>query len=220
MYRKLPTVQTWFRLPSNSEVHSAMLNTSTLRGASMTPTEIRTTRLLLRAAQIGDLDAYFKWFSDPDVMKYEILSPHTNIKQTKYFLDEVIESPYNGVLYFSVCIPDPAVSNNRRGRSKDRPPMIVIGRIAIRGEEEIEFMLDRQYWGKGFAFEMADALLKHFWATLPHDVVKADVDPRNERSLRLLARLGFEVVGKAEKTFETHIGWCDSVYLEARRPVG
>lgn len=120
-----------------------------------------------------------------------------------------------------MCIPDLTFSSTRRGRSKDSTPMVVIGRAAIRNQEEIEFMLNREYWGKGFAFEMVDAILKHFWATIKHvNAVKADVDPRNERSLRLLTRLGFVVVGKAKKTFKTHLGWCDSVYLEAKRPVG
>jgi RimJ/RimL family protein N-acetyltransferase len=41
------------------------------------------------------------------------------------------------------------------------------------------------------------------------------VDPRNKACLRLLDKLGFQVVGYGEKTYKTHLGWCDSVYLEA-----
>ena len=50
--------------------------------------------------------------------------------------------------------------------------------------------------------------------------VLADVDPRNQASLRLLKSVGFEVVGRRERTFETHLGWCDSVDLELGRPGG
>lgn len=50
-------------------------------------------------------------------------------------------------------------------------------------------------------------------------MVVADVDPENEASLRLLRKLGFREVGVAKATYETHLGWRDSVFLEARRPV-
>lgn len=50
--------------------------------------------------------------------------------------------------------------------------------------------------------------------------VLADVDPRNVGSIGILRRFGFEEVGREEGTFETHLGWCDSVYFELRRGVG
>ena len=48
--------------------------------------------------------------------------------------------------------------------------------------------------------------------------VVADADPRNEACLGVLRRFGFKETGRAEKTFETHLGWCDSVYFELQRP--
>ena len=48
--------------------------------------------------------------------------------------------------------------------------------------------------------------------------VVADADPRNEACLGVLRKFGFQETGRAEKTFETHLGWCDSVYLELQRP--
>ncbi|KAL8783691.1 MAG: hypothetical protein Q9195_009316 [Heterodermia aff. obscurata] len=48
--------------------------------------------------------------------------------------------------------------------------------------------------------------------------VVADADPRNEACLGMLRKFGFKETGRAEKTFETHLGWCDSVYFELQRP--
>ncbi|CAF9912561.1 MAG: hypothetical protein HETSPECPRED_000973 [Heterodermia speciosa] len=48
--------------------------------------------------------------------------------------------------------------------------------------------------------------------------VVADADPRNEACLGVLRKFGFKETGRAEKTFETHLGWCDSVYFELQRP--
>lgn len=82
-------------------------------------------------------------------------------------------------------------------------------------------MLHRDYWGKGYMGEALGALLGAegvFWGRGVERVV-ADVDPRNEGSLRLLGRFGFVETGRGEGTFETQLGWCDSVYLELRRPL-
>jgi RimJ/RimL family protein N-acetyltransferase len=52
-----------------------------------------------------------------------------------------------------------------------------------------------------------------------HDIpaITADVDPRNEASLRLLARLGFVETGRATGTVEIAGELCDSVYLALER---
>jgi [ribosomal protein S5]-alanine N-acetyltransferase len=46
----------------------------------------------------------------------------------------------------------------------------------------------------------------------------ADVDPRNERCLRFLEKLGFVQTGAAKHTVLVLLGdeWADSVYLEAK----
>ncbi len=46
----------------------------------------------------------------------------------------------------------------------------------------------------------------------------ADVDPRNERSLGLLARLDFRETHRAARTYRIGEEWCDSVYLRLDRP--
>lgn len=44
----------------------------------------------------------------------------------------------------------------------------------------------------------------------------ADVEMYDRASIGVLKRCGFEEVGREEGTFETHLGWCDSVYFELR----
>jgi RimJ/RimL family protein N-acetyltransferase len=87
------------------------------------------------------------------------------------------------------------------------------------------FILNTAYWGKGYASEALEAILERIFETSntksdvgdspsPNLILKADVDPRNERCLRLLTAFGFGEYGRKERTFETHLGWCDSVYLD------
>lgn len=73
--------------------------------------------------------------------------------------------------------------------------------------------------GQGYASEAMRLLLEHMWCTTDSiDDITADVDPRNEACLRLLSKFGFEETGLAKNTYETRLGWCDSVYLDLKRP--
>jgi ribosomal-protein-alanine N-acetyltransferase len=142
---------------------------------------------------------------------------HTSLSQTRAFLHSMIRSPYNGVLNFTVCLLE---TSNPSEPSFLSERQIVIGKAGIWNGEEIGFIFDKDYWRKRYAFEALSAIMKQYWVTRqPEKVVKpvkADVDPRNKACLRLLDKLGFQVVGYGEKTYKTHLGWCDSVYLEAR----
>jgi RimJ/RimL family protein N-acetyltransferase len=72
------------------------------------------------------------------------------------------------------------------------------------GAEELElgYLLHRDAWGAGFAFEAANAVLRAPAAELPDQPVILRTRTANERSLRLAARLGFRPV----RTFE----WFDA----------
>ncbi len=83
---------------------------------------------------------------------------------------------------------------------------------------EIGFIFHPAYWGKGLAFEALSAVIPHIFEYLPVDRLEADVDPRNDASLKLLARLGFRETGRAARTIQVGDEWCDSVYLALARP--
>lgn len=135
----------------------------------------------------------------------------------------MIESQFNGIYDFTVCL------RNDDDLSTAKP----IGKIGLYDGKEVGYILHPDYWGKGYATEALMAILHRYFADIvevPPDTkpegreiivsgrAKADIDPRNDASLKILTRLGFVEVGRAEKTFKTHLGWCDSVYLELSRP--
>ena len=99
----------------------------------------------------------------------------------------------------------------------------VIGKVGLwrLDPPELGFMLHPDHWGHGYAAEAIDAVLGNAWTLdgeYQIDHVTADADPRNTACLRLLEKLGFYKIGEAKNTFETHLGWCDSVYLILDRP--
>ena len=121
----------------------------------------------------------------------------------------MIASSTNGILDFSIILYSPRSSANGK----------VIGKAGIwnADDQEIGFLLNSSYWGKGYMSEALATILPHIWKQGVREIV-ADVDPRNDASLRSLKRFGFRETGKAERTFETHLGWCDSIYLALRNP--
>ena len=116
----------------------------------------------------------------------------------------MVRSPNNGKLDFVLVLADSGAAIGKAGiwSSADHSK-----------GPEIGLLLNREYWGQGFMFEALMALIPQFWKEGVEKVI-ADVDPRNERSLGLLRKCGFVEIGREERTMETHLGWCDSVFLE------
>lgn len=108
--------------------------------------------------------------------------------------------------YFVLCLKSPT-----------SPPQLIGAMGTIKNE--IGFILHPSYWRKGIASEGIEEFLKSFWETQQNvGSIKADVDPRNDASLRLLEKFGFVETGRESGTFQTHMGSCDSVYLRLERP--
>ena len=160
--------------------------------------EIRTARLRLRKAEPGDLAAMHAIMSDPQAMRYWSTPPHPDLETTRAWLDSMIEAQ-------SSC--DFIVELDGR----------CIGKIGCWRLPEVGYLLSRDCWGRGYATEALTAFIVHAFAGFTGHLT-ADVDPRNEASLTLLARAGFRVSGYGEKTWHVADEWCDSVYLRLDRP--
>lgn len=135
--------------------------------------------------------------------------PFAELSRSESYLKNMISSSNNGISDFVIVL-----------QSLDPPA--VIGKVGIWAPEtgEIGFLLSRAYWGKGYMAEAFSALLEYLWSGMGGEVqqLMADVDPRNDASLRILKNFGFRETGFKEKTFETQLGWCDSVYLTLENP--
>ena len=164
-------------------------------------TELRTERLLLRRARPDDLEALHEVFGDERAMHYWSNGPHSDLGETRRWLTSMIDASPEESDDFIVTVDDRCV-----------------GKLGCWKLPEIGFILRSNQWGKGYASEAMTAFLTHVFAARDIDRVTADVDPRNEGSLRLLQKHGFIETGRAKGTWNTHIGLCDSVYLALLRP--
>lgn len=128
----------------------------------------------------------------------------------------MIASSTNGNLEFVIVLPAPMpLGPSSTIVSKEK----IIGTAGIWDEAtgEIELMLHSDYWAQGYMTEVLTTLIPILWQKGMQKLV-ADVDPRNNASIKVLNRFGFVETHRKKKTFETDIGWCNSVYLELWRP--
>lgn len=165
-------------------------------------TILRTQRLVLRRPRSDDVAAMHAILRDPLAMRYWSTLPHAEVAETEAWVAKTIDAINAGE-----C-DDFFVEQDG----------LLIGKAGLWNRNEIGFLFSPAVWGKGYAREALHAVIGRAFRDRGHAEIRAEADPRNERCLRLLARLGFRETGRAERTF--HIGgeWSDSVYLTLAKP--
>ena len=163
--------------------------------------ELLTPRLRMRRATRDDLADLHAILSNASAMRYWMTLPHTDLKQSELWLNDLIGA-------------NPETSDEFVLEYRNK----VIGRAGIWRVPEIAFMLHPDYWGQGFAFEALSRIVPRVFASFPIPAIEADVDPRNSSSLALLGKLGFRETRRAFQNLKVGDEWCDSVYLALNRP--
>ncbi len=158
--------------------------------------EIETSRLRLRPARWDDVAALHAILSDPEATRYWSTPPHEDLDRTREWLAAMIDIAEGEGEDFIV---------EHRGR--------LIGKAGLFRFPEIGFIMHPDHWGCGFAAEALAPVIDRGFAVHRLERIVADVDPRNAASLRLLARLGFQEVGRRERSWQIGDEWCDSVDL-------
>jgi RimJ/RimL family protein N-acetyltransferase len=135
-------------------------------------------------------------FGDPAVMRYWSSAPLTDLAAAKALLQEIHDYFTRGELFqWGIALAD-----------TDR----VIGTVTLAWIErehrraDVGFALAKSAWGKGYATEAVTRLIQYAFDDMELHRLGADVDPRNEPSLRLLERLGFQREGLLRERY--HLG--------------
>lgn len=139
--------------------------------------------------------------SDAEAMRYWSTLPHAALAESEAWVAATIRAIGRGE-----C-DDFFVERNGQ----------LIGKAGLWNGDEIGFLFSPATWGHGYGHEALGAVIAHAFGAGGRTQIRADVDPRNERCLRLLTRLGFRETGRAERTFCIGGEWSDSVYLALER---
>jgi ribosomal-protein-alanine N-acetyltransferase len=177
-------------IPAPAEVHVS-------HPEAAPPETIATQRLTLRRFRPDDAAAFHPILSDAEAMRYWSTVPHRDLAETQDWIDRTIVAVAAGQADDFIALHD--------GR--------IIGKAGLWHGNELGMIFAKSCWGRGFASEAVGAIIHRAFARGLASI-KADVDPRNEKSLRLLRKLGFVETGAAERTLLVGEEWVDSVYLE------
>lgn len=157
-----------------------------------------------RELQFDDWQYVHEYASQEKCCKYQPWGPNTE-EQTIAFVNLVIKEALKVPrtrFAFVVMIPD---SNK----------VIGAGEINIRDirnfRGEISYIINPQYWGNGYATEVAEYLLQFGFNELKLHRIYATCDPRNIASSRVLEKIGMKYEGRMRDTLLIRDGWRDSL---------
>jgi ribosomal-protein-alanine N-acetyltransferase len=134
-----------------------------------------------------DVDGLFEIFSDPQVMRYWSSGPLVDRAAAVKLFEEIPKSNAGG----SMMKWGLALTEND----------FVIGTTTYfnlslsNGRVEIGYAMNRSFWGKGLMNEALIAMINYGFNSMSLRRIEADVDPRNDASIRTLERLGFRREG-------------------------
>ncbi len=134
-----------------------------------------TERLILRRYQESDLQDLFEYLSDPKVVEFEPYKP-MSLDETKENLEWRIGT-------------EEMIALELKSSHK------MIGNVYMGKREfdtlELGYVLNRNYWKKGYAAESIKVLVRQAFSDGIHRIY-AECDPLNSGSWKLLEALGFQ----------------------------
>ena len=159
-----------------------------------------TERLLVRQFTTDDQENFYRINSHPKVMEY--IRPVKNQEETDHFLKLNIEQ-YN---------TEPKYG---RWAAIEKSTGIAVGSFAIipiegTAKMQVGYALMPEYWGKGYATELARSGVHYFFGNTVIDVVYAVAEQPNTASENVLFKVGFTISGyrmeEGKKLIEYSLG--------------
>lgn len=147
--------------------------------------ELKTERLILRPLGIEDINTVHAYASDIENTRYMLHLPNDTIEETMDFLTQVTNEWQKAVpLFYEFAI-------TLEGEH--------IGAVGVylneqRTEGELGWILNKKYWGKGFATEAANAVKDFAVNQLKVSTLFARCDYRNAPSSNVMKKIGLNLV--------------------------
>ena len=155
-----------------------------------------TKRLSLDEMTVADLDGIYGIYDDPMVARLAG-EPYYDREKAIDYIKSYSEYQYRFYEY-GIWLVREKVSGE------------IIGRAGITGragyeKPELGYVFAKRAWGKGFATEAIEAILKYARDELCLDSINAFVIPENAVSVHILKKFGFEEIKKVMLHDEEHI---------------
>lgn len=169
---------------------------------------LETARLALRRFTLDDLDTLARLNADPLVTRY--LSGVKDRAATEALLRTRILEYYDQH-------PGLGIWATIERASGDVAGFHVLNHIQGETDLQVGYALFTEHWGKGYATEMAVALLRHAYATLGLPQVNAITDRDNLASQRVLLKAGLERQGERSFAHPAYAASSPMAWFESHR---
>lgn len=149
---------------------------------------LETERLILRRMNESDIDEIFVMRTDKDVMRY-IREPVAKRKEAENWINLVSSRWEDEKIGFCALVEK---------QSGKFIGWCGLWRLKETGEIEVGYALKKDFWGKGFAVEAAEAFLEYGFGELNLEKIVAVANPENRASRRVMEKLGmrFDYTGE------------------------
>ena len=144
---------------------------------------LETERLIIRPWTQDDRPAFTNMTSDRDVMQYI----HAGLPYSEQEIDEWFARQSRHMSEHDLCMGAVIEKSSGQliGLSGTQP-------LGTTGDLEVGWVFARNAWGRGYATEAGAAAIAFVLETLGRKRVVAIIDPDNEPSKRVAARLGMQ----------------------------
>ena len=148
-----------------------------------------TTDLTLEPLVAGHAEAMFDLLSEPELYRYLDFGPPPSLDHLRGVYEELEArvSPGGSQLWLNWVV-----------RPRGGAPVGFVQATVSGVDAWVAYVLAREYWGRGYAFCATQAVIDHLRVTCGVIRFLAVVEAGNERSTRLLRRLGFRAATEAE----------------------
>jgi ribosomal-protein-alanine N-acetyltransferase len=148
-----------------------------------------------------DHEFLYKWNNDPEYTgKYE---PHEPV--TRKELSEWLQEDKPGQHWYII--------QTKKGQK--------IGQVVIRNQKnntiQIGYRVTTSARNKGHCTAAVNTLINHIFSNLTTNRIKAEANPENTASIRVLEKTGFTKTGYKEKAIEINGVWMDGAIYTLQR---
>lgn len=142
-----------------------------------------TERLILRAYEPRDADAFFRLNCHPDVVRFTGEPPLASVTAARAAIQNYPDWDRHGIGRWACVL---------RSNGDDSEPIGFCGLKYLddRAEVDVGYRFLPEHWGRGLATEAGRATLEFGFATIGLESICALVMPGNTRSIRVLVKLG------------------------------
>ncbi|PMB12057.1 GNAT family N-acetyltransferase [Fischerella thermalis CCMEE 5273] len=148
---------------------------------------LHTDRLYLRPCQLEDLDILHNLWCDADIRRFLFDDRQISREEAQSFIEASIASFRNHS--YGIWLLFAQQNNQIAGfagllQFTETAPSLIFG-------------VRPQFWGRGYATEATLAVLDYAFADLGIKYIVADVDEPNDRSIRVLEKIGMSWTKRA-----------------------